>query len=294
MLVKPTGVEGIPCVELRDHPYVDIPVHLKRFPEGPGWIGRHVGGHLSDLEEFLFPCRIVAVLSHLPCQLCVPQGVGDDGVTAYIHGLELLALCVGARVASEVQRIHGLLDVILEIKKAFFVDLPVEHRVSGSALLHELGEYTCLVAVYPLFGHLGKELVPHRPLFPVGNHDLGLSPTGFRVYPEEGFLPVIYDPEILERVAAKIRVRGRPLGTLAPLSDYEFTLSYVNCLSFHQRLERKGPKNRSRDFALVFLIHLGDNEGALNGKLRHGVQALFAKSLHSLSHCSSLRYLLFT
>ena len=130
--------------------------------------GHHVavGG---DLEQLLLALLVGAGLGHLTGQLGVALAQNDNGVAADAHGVELVALVNGLGVIHVVQLGQRLLDVLLVIQIALFIDLHGADGVAGAALLHELGEYAGGVGLLPLVSHAVQDLFPHGTALPVGN-----------------------------------------------------------------------------------------------------------------------------
>ena len=73
--------------------------------------------------------------------------------------------------------------LLLEIKHALAIDLPVKRRVTGRTLFHELGEQSSFVSGHPLGWHMTKNPLANRPSPPIWDH---LAGVGLDVFFAEG------------------------------------------------------------------------------------------------------------
>ncbi len=285
VLIEPAGIERIPGIVLGDDAEVDEPVHLERFPEIARRLGRDAVADGRDPLQLLLAGRVLLRFRQPASRLGVTAGEGDNGIAAHGHGPELLLLVVGFGVPHEVEGGQSRGDVALEVIEALLVDLAVEDGVTGSALLHELGEHAGLVGVDPSRGHLGEDAVPLRPPLPERDDLLGVDAPCFLVGGEGGLFAVVKIAEVLDRMDADLGVgRGR-LGRGPALPDDELAVVDDDGLSLHEMLEGQGVLHRpGQGECLRSLVELGHEPGPLGRDRRLGLERLCPELLDAVVH----------
>ena len=284
MLVEVAGGVGVPGVELGGDGQVGEPVGLDGLIEGLGLVsGDHVavGG---DLEQLLLALLVGALLGHLAGQLGVTLAQDDDSVAADAHGVELVALVNSLGVVHVVQIVQRLLDVLLVIQIALFIDLHGADGVAGAALLHKLGEDAGGIGRLPLVGHAVQNLLAHGALLPVGDDLLLLNLQVLLGDREVNHLAVVHVVHVFQRVAAQLREAGRGLGIVALLADDQLAVADVECFVGKDVLQGQGAQLRDGYLALVHLIGLCLQDSALHVNAGLGLHAQLSELLNTIVH----------
>ena len=291
MLVKVSGGVGVPRIELRSHRQVGKPVGLDSLIEGFRLTGRHhvaVGG---NLQQLLFPLFIGAPGGHFPGKLPVALAQDHDGVAGDEHGVELVPLVQSLRIALVVQLGQGRPDVLLIVQIALLIELGGAHRVAGASLLHKFGENAGCVCLLPLLGHALQDAAAHRTLLPVRDDLLLLDLQVLFRNGKVDHLPVVHVPHVFQSVAAQLREGWGGLGIIPLLSHDQLSLADIELLVREDVLEGQGPQLRNRYLALVPLIGLCLQDGALHVDMGLGPHAQLPQLSDSFVHSPRLRFL---
>ena len=246
VLVEVARVERVPRVQLGDDAEVHEPVGLERLVERARRVRRHVRARLGDRLELAPARRIGLGRGQLARLLGVPLGEPDDRAGGDAHRLQLFLPVVRLRVVEEVERGQRGVDVPLQVEEALAVDDVAEHRVARRALLHELGVDARLVRVLPRRRHLGEEPVPHRAALPHRDDVALLRAPRLGRHREAGLLARVEHVEVVERVAADLRVGGRASGRRSALADDELAGADVDRLVLEDVRERARALDRNR------------------------------------------------
>ena len=130
MLVKFTGIEGIPRVELDGHAQMHKPIVLESFPEIPRGVGGYMRANLGDPFKLMPALRVLFDLRQLQRSLSVSLSIGDDRLCADIHGHQLLVFRIGLGISMVIQGLNGTLDILFEIEHAVVIDLVIQHGMA--------------------------------------------------------------------------------------------------------------------------------------------------------------------
>ena len=158
----------------------------------------------------------------------------------------------------------------------------------GGALLHELGEHSRLVGLLPLRRQLLEHAVPHRTAPPIGNDLLLVEPHGLLVHAIPGLGPRVQDAQVLHAMAGQFGERGRRLRTRPALPDNQLILAQVDRLVLAEVMKCLSAHHRHRIAALVGLVKLGHQPGALAGNRRRRIETLTAELAGAVVHIQSI------
>jgi len=278
MPVQVAGAERVPGVQLGGDPQVNEPVRLQRFPEIARRVRWHAGAHLRDALE-LGPARRIALSrGQLTRLLRVPLREPDHRVRGDAHGLELFAPGVGIPVACVVELRKASIDGGLEVTQPAAIDLVIQHRMAGRALLHELGEDAGVVCRQPLVRHLREEPLAHRLALPERDDRFFIDLPGLRADLERNLLARIQDVQVGQGVTAELRKSGRGLGRGALFAHDQLAVADGDRPVLHQVAEGQGPAHGRGEQPIVQAIRLGHQDRALRGDGRDRVQAFLAQA----------------
>ncbi len=140
-----TRVHGVPAVQFGDGAEVYKPVHLDGLVEVTWFVRRHPTADFGDLFQLGDPLRVALFGRQGFSQFGVPFGENDHRVTGNCHRGEFFEAVGRLGVIEVVQRIDFRSDLSLVIQHSLVIDLAIQRRVAGRALLHELGKQTCFV-----------------------------------------------------------------------------------------------------------------------------------------------------
>jgi hypothetical protein len=200
-----------------------------------------------------------------------------------------LALVVRLRILGEIESGQRQVDIGLKTSQPLRVDLVVQNRVPRGPLFHELGEYAGFVGLMPLVRERLEQPVAKGASGPEGDHR-ALVFCDRRVRDRvAGLGPRIQDPQVLDRVACEFGERGHGLGLRAPLAHDQFAVPVIQRLVLAQVEEGPGPQHRRGQAPEVVFVKGRDQQRALSGDARHGVEALLAQASRSIRHSLILR-----
>ena len=97
-----------------------------------------------------------------------------NGVAVYHHRFELVLLLESFRVVHEIEGIDSGLDLKLVFSITLCEYVLAAAGVSRASLLHEFGEHTGSICLFPFIGHACEQLVSHGFAFPVRDYYLFL------------------------------------------------------------------------------------------------------------------------
>ena len=150
-------VHAVPAVELGDSSKMNEPVHLDCLPVVPRRICRNPVAYIGYLLQLGLPLRIAFPGSHFLSKQGMALREEDCSVAGDIHSLEFLLLVSSLRVIDVVQGGDFVSNYLLDVEESPPVHLAVHCGVACSPLLHELGEYTCVIRLFPLLGHVVED-----------------------------------------------------------------------------------------------------------------------------------------
>jgi hypothetical protein len=195
-----------------------------------------------------------SVLALLPGQVGVALGKDDGRVAGDVHGLELLGPIRGQGVAEIIEAAEALGDALLEVQHAHFVDRPVQGRVAGGALFHELGEQSGLVGGPPLVRNLGEDPFAHGAARPVGDDLAFVGRDVLLVDMVAGHGPGGQHAQVFSAVAGQLREGRHAFGPGAAFADDEFVVTEVDGFLFAQVPENQGAQHGQGVLAVVFAV----------------------------------------
>ena len=223
----------------------------------------------------------------------MPLAKADQTIGADRHGFELFLLIVGLRVIQVIQAIQRLLDVMLEVEHALAVDLIIQYSVPRRALLHELGEDTRLVSRFPIVRHLMEDQLAHGLALPEGYDRILVQLAGSCIHSKGGLFPGIEDIQVLQAMAAQLRISGGSLGSVALFADNQLAFVDADGLVFQDIAERFSPAYLcGPGAAFVLAVELGQQLGALGRDAGRGIQALSSQINDSLCDGHALNLLI--
>jgi hypothetical protein len=284
VLVEPPGAEGVPGVEFGGDAEVDEPVVLDRLPEVARRVGRHPRAHGGDALQLRASHAVRLAGGERQGPRRVPPGEGHEGLGALQHRLEFLLLAVRVPVRQDVERREAAPDVLAEVEHPLAVDLVVEDGVAGGALLHELREDARVVGRLPVVPHRAEEPLAHRAAAPVRGDLPLVDAARLGAHREGDLLPGIQEVEILQAVAAQLRIRRRRLGRRPLLADDQLPRADPHRLVFHQVPEGPGAQYGRRRRAFVPAIERRDQLGPLGGDGGVRIQAVLAQLAYPFGH----------
>ena len=277
MLIEMAGIERIPAVQFRDDREVTEPIILKRLVEIPRRIRRHARTNFRDAVQFRAALRIAFPRRQFARQRRVPFRKNVDGVARDVKRAQRLAFVERERVVEKIQLGHGVGDVVFEIHHALGINLVVQHRVAGRALLHELRKNSSVVGREPFLRQRGKNLVAQRASAPVGNDLLLVKPDGFVIHAIPRLGPRVENFQILDAVAGEFGKRRHQLGRRAALAHDQFAGTEINRLVLAEVQKGFGAHHRHGKQTGVGLIKFREQHRAFGGNARRSIQALATK-----------------
>ena len=262
------------------------PVHLYGFPQVAWGVGRYPATYVGNLLQLFLSLRVLLLGSHLLGQLGMALGKEDGGIARDGHGLQLLLLVGGFRVVDVVEARDLLFDAGLHVEQSLVVHLAVHGRMSGGALLHELGEHTGVVGLFPLLRHVVEDALALRLALPVGD-DLAL--VGVDVLLRDGValqLALVQRVQVLHRVTGQLGECGHSLGQWPALAHYQLVVADVDGLLLANLVEVAGAQYGCGHGAVVLLVECGFDEGSLDAERSWSVEVLLAKAAYAVVHAA--------
>ena len=225
-------------------------------------------------------------------QLSMPFGKENSGIARNQHCLQFLLPVGGLGVVDKVQLTQALLNAGFHVKQTLAIHLAVHRRMTGGALLHELGENTGMVGFLPFFRHMIEDALTLRLSLPIGNdHTLVGVNVGLRDVIRLQ-LTRVKRMKVFHRVACQLRKRGHSLRLRAALANNQLVGSNIDCLLFTYFIEILGPEHRRRQCSIVLLVELGLDERPLNGERCRRVEALLAQTTYAVVHAAVVFWIL--
>ena len=218
VLVQAARIEGIPGIELGDHPQVNEPVVLKRLMHGIRRTGRDLPADGCHLAQLCLPVRIRLLPGHAVENLRMPFCVSDQGLCRDLHGPELLPFVIGLGITHEIQPLDGIPDLPDKVQHTRPVNLIPQNSVPGGPLLLKLGKDPGLIGILPLPVQVVEDPFPVGPSPPVGNDHLLECLPRFCIHLKRYLGASVQDVQVLQRVQVDLRIGGRRLGCGAPLT----------------------------------------------------------------------------
>ena len=169
------------------------------------------------------------------------------------------------------------------------VDLAVQSGMPGGTLLHELGEHTHLVRLFPFLGDVAEDAFPLGTAFPVRDH---LPLVGIDIFLGDSVtlqLPGIQYMQVLHAMAGKFREGRHGLGAGPPLADDQLVLADIDRLPLADLQEVQGTQDRDRILPVILLIETGLDQGPLDGEGRLGLEGLPTQTFDTVVHLEIVR-----
>ena len=266
MLVQPSGIKGIPCVEFDDHTEMNKPIILEGFPKIARSIGRHSQTHLRNHFQLLFPFGIFFLFGQLFRFFCMAAGIMDKSIGTDIHGNQFFPFFISFRIIQEIQLGQTLLDVFFKIYKSFPVNFVIQNRMPGGPLLHKFCEDSSLIGIDPLLGHLAKDSIPYG-LSPPERYDfIFVQFFGLLIHSKRCLFPRVQYPQILQTVGRHFGISRCRLGAWSPLPNDEFSFVYAYGLIFEDMFKSQRSLHRGRNpLCHIAFIKFRDKPSSLRG-----------------------------
>ena len=159
----------------------------------------------------------------------------------------------------------------------------------GGTLLHELGEHTHLVRLFPFLGDVTEDAFPLGTAFPVRDH---LPLVGIDIFLGDSVtlqLPGIQYMQVLHAMAGKFREGRHGFGAGPPLADDQLVLADIDRLPLADLQEVQGTQDRDRILPVILLIETGLDQGPLDGEGRLGLEGLPTQTFDTVVHLEIVR-----
>ena len=165
----------------------------------------------------------------------------------------MLFVC-GLWVIDEVEFADGFCYENFGVEQASAVHLSVHGSVTACALLHEFGEYTCVVCFFPFPAHMTEDALTLRASLPVRN-DLSLVCVDvfLRDMVRLQFSGV-ERVQVVHCVAGEFRECGHRFWHRTALTNDEFVLANVYGFLFAYLVEVACTQNAVGHLSIVFLV----------------------------------------
>ena len=191
-------------------------------------------------------------------------GKENYGVAGNCHCSELF-LSVGClRVVQKIELCNLLLNLMFEIKHPHLVNLSVQSRMPGCALLHKFSKEAGFIRSAPLIRHVRKNSLALSLPLPEGNHLLCI---GFDILSADcvplKFAAVQY-LQILHRMTCELRESRHCFWLWPTLANNQLIVPNIYGFLFTNLHEVERPEYRNRVLAPVLLIKLSLNKRPLN------------------------------
>ena len=286
MLVDVAGIHAVPTVELGHGAQMHEPIHLYGLLQVARRMGGHPAADISNLQQ-LGPTRFVfGLCGHLLGQIGVTLGKEYGSGARDGHSLQLLLLVGGQRVVDIVQRGDSPGDALLEVEQAAAVHFAVHRRVAAGSLLHEFGENTGVIGLFPLLGDVGEDALALGAALPVGNH---LALVGADVLLADVVrlqLTRIERVQVFYAVTGELGERRYGFGLGPPLAHDELAIADIDGLLLTDFVEVAGAQDAVGHLAVVFFIECRLDECALDGERGGRVDTLLTQAAYALVHAA--------
>ncbi len=156
--------------------------------------------------------------------------------------------------------------------------------MTRGTLFHELRVDPGGVAGLPLWCHVLEYTVPHGASLPVGNDLLLVYIHRLVANGVIRLRPGVKDLQVFHAVAGELWIGRNLLRSRASFSHDQLALADVDGLFLAEVLVGHGPQDGIGVFALVVLIKVGHQLGALARNGRDLLETLLTQRCHSLVH----------
>ncbi len=116
MLIKPSGIEGVPRIQFGHDTEMNKPVGLQRLPESFRCVCWYVPANFGDFPQFFSPASVVFVRPQLlglfRVSLCEP----DHSVRGDRHRAKFLTLAMSLGIVQQIQSFQTSLNVLLQVE----------------------------------------------------------------------------------------------------------------------------------------------------------------------------------
>ena len=168
------------------------------------------------------------------------------------------------------------------------VHLAVHGRMSGGTLLHELGEHTGVVGLFPLLRDVVEDALALRLALPVWNN---LALVGIDVFLRDGValqLAFVQRVQVFDRVAGQLGECRHGLRLRSALANDQFVGTDKDGFLLTDLVEVTGTEHGCRHGAVVLLVECGLYECALDGERGGRVEVLLAQAAYAVVHAAQV------
>jgi hypothetical protein len=286
VLIEVARIEGIPTIQFSDDGQVTEPVGLERFMEISRRIRRNPLADVSDLLQFLASLRTRLSRGEFTSELRVTFSKQDSGGASDIEGPQRLTFVVGQGITAEIESVNGVSYVAFKIKQPFRIDLVIEHRMPGRALLHEFGEHAGAICFFPLRRQFREDPVPHGTSTPEWDDLVPVCGQTFRIHVIMGQRPRVQDFEILHAMARQLWKSGRCFRAGTALANNELVVTKIKALVLAEMKKGARAQHRYGEKTLMSLVELRYEKGSFGRHARPCVEAEGTESSGSFGHTS--------